>query len=244
MIDYACKCEVGSKRDINQDSIAAFSKDDVGLFVVADGMGGHLEGEKASQQITRDMTEWWDGFSREKYGNNFQRMVESIKVSLEKANMTIYEEYNQKGICGSTVVVLFVFGSAYAVINVGDSRGYLSSGYFDWKQITYDDVWENQPGLPLSDKNNKKHPDRGKLITAIGTKNFVRCHITTDDIKPGTKFLLCSDGIYRFCSEKKLKHFVRKVKRNSIVTTCENIKDIVYKNGAKDNLSLIIVMVS
>jgi len=240
MIEYGSVCEIGSIRDVNQDSIATFSNRNTGLFVVADGMGGHQDGEKASQHIVERLTAWWRDFSEENYGKDFRKMIDSLQNTLDSANKAIFEAYGQNGVCGSTVVILFIYKNAYGMLNVGDSRGFICQGR-KVKQLTYDDVWENQPGITLEEKNDRNHPNRGKLISAVGTKPNIICHLTTDELKKGTKFLICSDGLYRFCSEKDMFKYLKKAKSTTVMAMSEKLKHIVYKNGAKDNLSIILV---
>ena len=200
-IDYVGKCDKGSVRECNQDAIAMFANEESGLFVVADGMGGHASGELASQEIVTVISNWWERFTPQRYDNNFQKMIKSLGQALEYANDQIFEKYNQMQICGSTVVILFIHEQSYGIIYAGDSRCY---AYNKWKirQLTIDEVWENQIGLNEEDRKNKNHPNYGKLLNAIGTKKNVQYKTITNELYHGIIFLLCSDGLYKFCEEK------------------------------------------
>ena len=159
-------CETGLVRKVNQDSIILKINDYAGIFVVADGMGGHSHGEIASKMITKTMEDWWNHFSEEKYDWDFEKMVYAIQSSLSYANKEVFRNYNQNMVCGSTFAILFLYRDRYAVIHAGDSRIYLEDQGFGC--ITVDDVWENQPNLKEEEKRDTSHPNYGHLTNALG----------------------------------------------------------------------------
>lgn len=238
---YVALSEKGKVRKINQDSIFAASGKNVGLFIVADGMGGHSQGEKASQLIVRRMSEWWETFQKEKNNSSFMQIMNSLKKTAKEVNEEIYQVYNKEDICGSTMVLLFICKNAYGIISAGDSRIYL---YHRWKfrQMTIDEVWENQPALtPLERKNNW---DRchGRLYNAVGIRKEMQFHIVTDQWKTGMIFLICSDGLYKYCQEKFLIKCMRKARVNwNLQISVDALLSKVYEQDAEDNISLILV---
>jgi len=240
-LECAGKCDVGGKRKINQDSFCMFQKEDAGLFAVADGMGGHTNGEKASQTVIAQLSDWWTSFSPVLFGYEFCRMLTDIEKVIKHANSRIYTQWNRNGVCGTTVTVLFIYRNLYGVIYAGDSRCYLSKGW-KWKQVTTDEVWENQSGIADSERQQKDHPNRGKLVNAIGIREAVRCRAVTDLILPETAFLLCSDGLYKYCADRFIKNCVRKCRdRQGIEQSIDKLVSQVYQNGAGDNISVVIV---
>lgn len=240
-IDFVGISDVGNKREKNEDAILMFAEGEIGIFLVADGMGGHAYGEMASGIIRQELAGWWEQFSEEKYGYDFQRMVTSLRQVIEKANKMIFEGLNRVGICGSTVVVLLVYKEMYGIIHAGDSRCYILQKR-KLQQITVDDNWENQPGISEAERNNMCHPNRGKLVNAVGIRPDLQCRMTTNQITEETVFLLCSDGLYKMCPEKKLKDCIKQCRKAyKMEQMSERLLEIVYENGAKDNVSFIIV---
>lgn len=243
-LEAAGKSDIGLKREINQDAFCSFYNGEAGLFAVADGMGGHTDGEKASRIVMEELGRWWHSFTPESYGFAFRKMLGAIEQAIEYANHCIYTEYNRGEICGTTVTVLFIYRDSYAVMYAGDSRCYLSYGR-KWKQITVDEVWENQPGIEKKECMMKSHPNRGKLVNAIGIRENSYCRVVTDILRPDTVFLICSDGLHKFCADRYIKSCIRKVRngKNAEWAVDELVRE-VYANGAGDNVSAVVVKCS
>lgn len=243
-IRYSGICDIGLKRDVNQDSIVTYFKenDNIGLFVVADGMGGYSEGERASQAITSELLQWIEHFSTNVYGDNFSKMMEDLENKLEDINREIFFKYNQEQICGSTCILLFIYKKYYGIINIGDSRIYKKEG---WKvrSLMKDDVWENSPEVQesMSEKEIINHHNYGKLLQSVGTKETLMLTSKTDELKQGDTFLLCSDGLYKMCSEKKLARILQFVSESKVEECVNKMLSACYKAGAGDNVSIIVV---
>lgn len=240
-LEFAGKCDIGQRREVNQDSFCTCQRDDAGLFVVADGMGGYANGEKASQKIVAELSNWWNSFSPVLFDYEFKRMILSIEQVIEYANRCIYMELNRSDICGTTVTILFIYKNLYGILYVGDSRCYCRHCR-QWRQLTVDEVWENQSNISDRERMMKNHPNRGKLVNAIGIKDSVQCRIITDKIFDNTNFLLCTDGLYKFCAERHIRNALRKCRdKQSMKQEINALISKVYKNGANDNISIIIV---
>ncbi|GFI19436.1 serine/threonine phosphatase stp [Lachnospiraceae bacterium] len=242
-MEYAGISEKGLIREINQDAILMRSDVSAGLFAVADGMGGHSHGEKASQLIIKELSVWWENFQPSSYDGEFMRMTASIKQAVEYANREIYINYNKKVICGSTIVLLFIYKNQYCILYAGDSRVYQYRGSL-WKLLTIDETWENQIDLSVWQKKDLKNPNYGKLVNAIGVRGNMQCRILTGQLKRKDSFLLCTDGLYKFCSDRYLKLCMKKSRRiMHLEDICQKMLDRVYGNGAGDNISFIVVKV-
>lgn len=235
------KTDVGKTREINQDSFGIFRKEDVELFVVADGMGGYTNGEKASQTVVGEISKWWDSFSPVTYDYEFEKMVSAIEQVIANANRIIYTKYNVNEVCGTTVVALFIFGERYGIIYAGDSRCYGAVGR-KFGCLTIDETWENQSHISTAERRNKNHPNRGKLVNAVGIKDNVQCRVLTGITESDYVFLLCTDGLYKYCGDSFIKRCMRLSKdKKTIDTQINNLIGKVYKNGADDNVTVIIV---
>lgn len=241
-MEYQGVCEVGLERTMNQDAIFMGANGDTGLFCVADGMGGHSHGERASREIVAGLKKWWTGFQESAYDYDFSRMIYALNQVLEKANRNIYQMAGPGQIIGSTVVVLFIYRGRYGILSAGDSRIYLCDRS-RVRQLTVDEVWENQVNLRLSNRVKKQHPNWGKLVNAIGIAEDVRITSSTDQGREGMMFMLCSDGLYKMLPERLLHSYLRKSRRDSLAVTVSRMMGKVYDNGAKDNVSVVLVRV-
>ena len=237
---YSGLCDKGAVREVNQDSILMRSNGNIGLFAVADGMGGHSRGEFASQTIVENLDLWWSTFSEDSFSKNLGIMTTSLHQIIKKANLDIQKNIAPGEVCGSTVVVLFVYYDSYCLLTAGDSRMY-SLEKRKIKQMTVDETWENQPDNMLSDSAKKKHPNYGKLINAIGISENLHISSKSDLLSKGYLFAICSDGIYKYGDEKFFKKSLKKASSVGIRTTISDIAKNVFERGAKDNMSLILV---
>lgn len=244
-IEYCGVCDKGQKRKINQDAVLMRVQDQTGLFIVADGMGGHLHGEAASETIVVELGRWWKKFSQCVYRQNFTDAVFELKQQLGLANRMIYEKYQDSGICGSTVAILFIYGKNYCIFSSGDSRIYYRNA-FKWKRLTIDDIWENQPEIieNYTPEQMKKHANFGRLVHAIGIGEDTVVNGKTDILRDKDSFLLCSDGFYKMCETKDIRKILKNYKNGkSGEELLRQALQKVYENGASDNISMVLVRV-
>lgn len=246
IISFGGYTDKGKVREINQDAILMRCKNDVGIFVVADGMGGHTYGEKASAIIVQHLEKWWRQFEQEKIMGDFLEITENIRICLERANFEIYNQYNSSNVCGSTVAILFVYKDRYCCFWCGDSRIYCLKKW-SFFQVSTDDVWENQSSViqKYTKEQRQRHPNYGKLLTAVGISSRLKLSMQTGYIENGQKFLLCSDGIYKMLSKKKIQSSLWLYKGDcNVLKNITRMKKSVLKKGAGDNFSVIYVMCS
>lgn len=242
-IIHAELCDIGLARSVNQDSILTCvdSTGENGIFLVSDGMGGHTGGEIASGIIRDGLKKWWnDNFSSENV-KDARRLMQAIQNCIEEANREIYEKYNKNTVCGATCIILLILGDSYMVFNAGDSRVYRQNGRA-LQSIMVDETWENQPHIRnrFSKQQILTNPNYGKLVNAIGTNPEINISVLSDSIKKDDIFLLCSDGLYKFCDEKKIKKILRRNKKKPEEIPQLLLKE-VYSAGARDNVSIIVV---
>lgn len=238
--------EIGAYRQDNQDVILALQEGDAGLFAVADGMGGHFRGELASRIAADSLRQWWDKIKNCISSVPFLDVVSGLEKKVKMIHRDILAMYEKMGQCGGTTLcLLFVKKDAYAVMNIGDSRLYKCQGR-TCIQLTVDDVWENQPqfrNARSEESEMEKDASYGMLVQALGAQEGLKLPVITDIIDKRTRFLLCSDGIYKYIENKLLLSQLQKIHRKSeLERAAARIKKEVYQNGAKDNLSLILVL--
>jgi len=251
VIRHAEICDIGLRALENQDSVYCASGDGKGIFVVADGMGGHKNGAFASRTIRDGISQWWEQNSDSTVKiDGRSSCPEKIRDVLKAANRTIMNTTQTEGICGSTVVALWVEGNTYTVFSCGDSRCYMVRKKYlglDLQCLTNDDVWENNLNnvKGLTEAQIRGHRNRGKLLRAVGTEEELVCFVRGDELPKKSLFLLCSDGVYKYVRENDLCREVKKAwGRDADLKACaQEIRKMVYESGAPDNLSVILVSV-
>ena len=237
-------CDIGKRRLCNQDAVLVYQDEvhDFALFLVADGMGGHADGEKASGAIAAGIRSWLSQIQIAKYSNNIAALLRTVSDKMIEINDFILETWNQQQTCGSTCVLLLLLGEFYGVFAVGDSRIYLSRG-LRCAPITKDDVWENQHGI--ADKyagcDLSQHRHYGKLLHSVGSERPLAYSVLTERLQRGDVFALCSDGVYKMCTPQFLERKIRSCRWRDLNTIKKDIMRQVYHNGAEDNASLILV---
>lgn len=246
ILDVDSDSMTGLVRKVNEDAVFSNYLHSVGLFAVADGMGGHFQGEVASDMAIDGLSRWWEQHRAQIEALSFYTVVESLEKEIKNINLIITEHYaKMKQVGGCTLCVLLLHYNAYAVFNIGDSRLYLY-GKQKLKRLTVDDIWENLPKVRQMADTFDLSGDarRGKLSKAVGLFKDMSPAISTNAIEKKMIFFLCSDGIYKHLSERQLCDLFKKVKKvGDAVHVNKKIREIVYRNGASDNLSMITVLV-
>lgn len=229
MIQHVCLCERGCRRTINQDRAGGWTDGDTGLFFVADGIGGHFAGEKASGILAEELAAWW-GSGRHMPS---AQAAEQLQQLIDRGDARIRQQTPPGQRCGSTLVILWITGGTYALLSVGDSRCYQTRRRMfgaETMQLTTDDVLPDTAG-----------PDRGKLSRAVGAGRClvsVRC----GELTSGTLFTLCSDGIYKYCDSAGLHNSLAKARRTALLRQAAGeIESRVLDRQAPDNYSLVLV---
>lgn len=236
--------DIGMERTKNQDAILVCQDEqrNFALFLVADGMGGYADGERASGAIVSGMKDWLSHLNVSRFSGSASSMMCAVRDRLLQINDYIWDQWNQNQVCGSTCSLLFLLRDAYGVFSVGDSRIYRVR-QFRCKPITRDDVWENQREIMerYRGQNLSMHPDYGKLVHAVGSEKPLGYSMHTDSLRSGDVFALCSDGVYKLCRPGYLKAKLCSCRWADLDRVRDSIMSAVYRGGAADNASLILV---
>ena len=239
--DHASVSDIGSVRNVNQDNILCRCDRNNGIFVVADGMGGHSKGEIASAELVDALREW----SRTCREKDISALAASCRECIVQTSDRLYESFKSEGLIGgTTAVVLLVMKDDIAILSIGDSRIYrFDHGEGKLKPVTVDDVWENLPEAKAMDPEEAmKDPRRGKLTTAVGARKGVT--VKTDIFRANGDeiFLLVSDGVYRFCDIGYIDTLINDnlgMLRPEFILNDISVR--VMENGAADNYSAVMV---
>lgn len=228
---------VGRVRSINQDYIFA-SERPVGklpnLLVVADGMGGHNAGDRASSYAVEVLLE---SIRRSRERNP----IKNIRLAIEKANRKVLDESNSaqayRGMGTTMVVATIVKGSLY-VANVGDSRLYIIGDHI--RQVTRDHslVEEMIRSGNLTREEGRHHPDKNIITRAVGVRPTVE--VDFFDIKLHKKdiILMCSDGLSNMVEDGEIEQIIKK--EMNLQKAGEKLVAAANQNGGCDNISVLL----
>lgn len=237
-IDAWFMTDKGLRRDSNQDS--CYIDKGRGVFVVADGMGGHSGGEVASSIAVKTAEEM---FAMDETLEKSPREV--LFKAYEIANHRIYDkaanEQPQLAGMGTTMVMAYVRGNTVYIANVGDSRCYLFKRPHLW-QVTEDHSLINEQvraGL-LSEEQARAMLGRNVITRSVGYEPEVHPDIIERQVQPGEVYLLCSDGLTSMVSDEKISEILN---RNSPERAVRQCIDQALANGGDDNVTVLIFQV-
>ena len=191
-------------RPLNQDHLKV--RADLGLFVVADGMGGHNAGEVASQIAADTIVAFIEETNRAsditwpfEMDPGLSVEVNRLGTAVRLANRSVFAESSAKEACrgmGTTIVAALVWGTKVALASVGDSRIYRWRGGA-LERLTNDDNWLTAVfGTSDRELQDSSHPLRHVLTSVVGTRDDVRPALREEELMPGDTFVLCSDGVH------------------------------------------------
>ena len=224
-LDFAFYSDVGGRSN-NEDSFIAKKIDDNYLFIVADGLGGHEDGELASRAVVDSIKEY---ILNHKEFNIATAIEFANKVVIDKQNAT-----NSK--MKSTVVMAYVTPCKTYFAHVGDTRAYAFKG----NSIVFQSIDHSASQLAVSvgeitPGGIRSHPDRNILLRALGASDSVKVDVTELDNSEYDSLLLCSDGFWEYVLEsdmlsaKKQYHSsdkwlykMRKVQLENSPSNCDN----------------------
>jgi len=245
---------VGKQRDHNEDALftltATLTNDDTnlpfGLFIVADGMGGHRYGEVASGLAVRSMSSFIIG---RLYSHVFgletdppsSSIQEILKEGVQEAHRTILQE--AKG-GGTTLTAVLLRGEQLTFAHVGDSRAYTISPDGEMEILTRDhSLVERLVELgQLTEEEAAVHPNRNVLYRALGQGEPFEADVSTVAIPKGGWILVCSDGLWGVVSEKQILRILEEAPTPQ--EACQRMVQAANDAGGPDNITAILVRLS
>lgn len=228
-------------RSYNEDSVGFTCEGDSGLFVVADGLGGHMYGEVASKCVCDTLIGNWSG-------RGMVNLNDWLSGCLDFANGSVLELQKEKGaVLKSTAVVLAVDNGRAVWSNVGDSRLYyihnseiasytrdhsVAFKKFRAGEITRDDIRTDE--------------DQSSLLRSIGNEELGKYEKYTDGelLTPGDAFMLCSDGVWEYLSDEEIVIDLLKSENSKQWAELMLLRLMDRINGENDNLTLLTIMVN
>lgn len=222
----------GNVRSSNEDAYLA--RNDIGLWAVADGMGGHDAGELASEVLINAL---WnipgDG--------GMDKMLDYVSLTAEAVNRNLYSKLEQSATeqtIGTTLAALIVQGNQGACIWAGDSRVYrLHNGKL--QQLTRDHsvVQELVDQGVVHPEQAASHPQSNIITRAIGVAAVVELEQARFYVEPGDIFLLCSDGLTNDVTASEIQALIKAAALSELP---ENLLKLALSRTAKDNISILV----
>ena len=228
--------DVGNFRKTNEDSVGYFEGNDIDIYMVADGMGGHNAGEVASDLATKMIIEY--------IKNNHQDldMKEVLSEGIKSANKKIYdiasESDDLKGM-GTTVTICFKKQSKMVVANVGDSSCYIIDNKKKLLKITRDHSLVQQllDNGTITEEKARNHPNKNIITRALGTNELVEVDLFDVDLTNVIKCILCTDGLTNDVTYSEMYDIIME---NDNASSCKMLVDLSKSKGGRDNISVII----
>ena len=234
--ECASGTHVGLRRKVNEDSMLV--RNDCGLWVVADGMGGHEAGDVASSKVT-------DALRQLPVTEGLDALVDEAILALKQVNHDLIALAGSDDIqrsIGSTVVGLAIAEDEFRCFWAGDSRAYrVRDSHI--VQLTRDHSMVQDlvdAGMLRADEA-ADHPNSNIITRAVGVSQELRVDTVAGDARPGDRFLLASDGLTRVVDDQEL---VAQLTSASPSVAADNLIETVLARGAPDNVTLIIVKIA
>ncbi len=230
-MNYTIISEKGRVREKNEDDYLIRTEENLKIFAVADGMGGHEAGDVASALAVETI-------------NNYQfdtsNLANEIKNVIELANKKIFEEskkVNKK--MGTTITLAIIEDNIVKIGHVGDSRAYIYDNK-ELKQVTKDHSYVKElvkKGV-ISELESENHPQKNLLLRALGSEDEVEIDLIEIEISKDDLFLLCSDGLTNMVIKEEIMKILEI--ETGLNAMANQLVETANKNGGHDNITVLI----
>ncbi len=248
-LTYGIASDVGLMRNNNEDacfgmqwhSITVDNRPDFGLFAIADGMGGHLDGERAAGIAVRTLaSEMLDKIYvpllRNFNAGDSPTVLEALVSASEKANRAVI-----KGVPGggTTLSAVAVIGNLAYLAHVGDSRAYLIHEN-TIEQLTTDHTLVQRllEMKELTPEEAENYPQKNVLYRAIGQNEELKMERMVRALPPSGRVLICTDGLWDMIEDDTIKQVAQQA--SSPQEACDNLVKLANDRGGADNISVIV----
>ena len=217
---------VGRVRTSNQDAFVVYG--DAGLWAVADGMGGYRDGDIAARMVC-------DALSKLDASLPFEVAIDAVRQALSDVNLQLHRASIRPVnpvMSGSTVAMLLARRTSAALIWAGDSRVYrLRHGML--AQLTTDHTWAAELNLPPSN-DEADHA----ITRAVGGEDFLLLDVRRERVRPGDRYLVCSDGLTRELTDAQISSILA---TGDAARCVDALLAAVLATAARDNVTAVIV---
>lgn len=238
MISYSFLTDTGD-RPVNEDSIGHCLDSSVGLFIVADGLGGHGAGDIASDYVVKNYLMQYS----EEFCGSPERYFSSVFTDIQSGLLELQKKLGKD--MKSTAASVILSDRKLSICHIGDTRVYV----FGRKKLLFRTLDHSVPQLlvsagKLKEKQIRFHPDRNRLLRALGEEAAtMNCDIDSLLLTPDiTGVLLCSDGFWEYVDEREMLRTLRR--SENAESWLSDMKAVLLKNAkkrVKDNYSAIAI---
>ncbi len=251
-LDVALRTDIGS-RPSNEDNMLSYVPEDPqmmakkgAIFVVADGLGGHTQGEVASELAVNTIRDTY-------YQDTNEDIVTSLRIAVEHTNSLIWKRNGEKfqdatkdekaqvGMATTCVAAVLQNDRVY-VANVGDSLAYvIHAGQI--MQIAQVHSWvaeQVHAGL-LTKEQARSHEKRNMITRCLGVKADVEVYVASEPVQDGDILILCTDGLWSLVEEDELRSIVEQYDSQE---SAKRLVERANENGGPDNITAVVVRVS
>jgi protein phosphatase len=224
--------DVGRVRELNEDSV--LTKPEIGLWAVADGMGGYGGGDIASRAVVEALRTLPPTASGALLLDAFEQKIVRVNADLRALALA-----RETVVVGTTLVALMVHGAHFACVWCGDSRAYLKrDGALSQISRDHSEVQELIDRGLLDEEKARIWPRRNVVTRALGAADQAELDLVDGRIYSGDRFLLCSDGLTVHVAKDEIAAMLSAEDPQSAV---DDLLDLTLDRGASDNISIIIV---
>lgn len=233
MIANAACTDVGLVRTANEDYFRLLPE--IGLFILADGMGGARGGGIASRMAVDTVAEEMLRVPKP----DASSLMAAVEIAHQQVRAQAWRDPELTGM-GTTLVAALINEDEVAIVSVGDSRAYkFGAGAFNL--ITEDQTWVQEVGIPLglSDAALRTHPMRHRLTMAVGIDADLESRYYGTVLRTGTGVLLSSDGLHGLVSDKELAAIVNRTTL-PLEQRCAELIQAARNRGGPDNITAVL----
>jgi protein phosphatase len=249
-IKFAELTDTGKVRDHNEDAIGLNS--DMGLLVLADGMGGYQAGEVASSIAVQTITDMaLEGATREERDDidphtGLMRQTIVLRDAVARANKIIFQTAQSQTHCegmGTTLVAAMFYDNKISIAHVGDSRAYrLRNNQFEQLTMDHSLLQELVDRGFYSEEEAQRSTNRNYVTRALGVEPTVEVELQEYDVLPDDIYLLCSDGLPDMVEDEDI-HLTISTFSASLNVVSEHLVQLANEHGGRDNVSVQLAQV-
>jgi protein phosphatase len=236
MLEACALSDKGCVRTNNEDY--CLIEPDLGLYILADGMGGANAGERASRMAVETVAETVLMAQR----RDSQVLLSAVEEANRRVLQASQNDAELEGM-GTTLVAALEIGDELAIASVGDSRAYLMDDQ-GMRAITDDQTWVNEVGRPLGldEESLKNHPMRHVLTMAIGASSPLTVNCYAVPVTPGALILICSDGLHGVVDSLTLEGILQGGRNGAeLEESCHQLIEAAKQAGGPDNVTTVLL---
>jgi protein phosphatase len=241
--------DVGLKRTHNEDNF--YRSDELGLYLVADGMGGHAAGEVASgaaidaivrfaERHFKDQSLTWPFGFDQRLSGSANALISGIRLA-NQTLFTMQQDRPELNGMGTTVATLRIDEGEATIAHVGDSRIYRIRGE-EFAQLTSDHSWVNEQLQKniITAEEARNHRYKNVITRALGNRLELEIDVRTEPIETGDRFVLCSDGLSGMVDDAEMSEVLISAQADLRIAA-NKLVALANEAGGHDNISVVLI---